>query len=85
MINFTGPAFGTVTAMAITGFIASSWAGWPAAFYFFSGLGIVWIVVWIILGADSPATSRYIKEEERNYIETSLSVKKDEKVYTIYF
>lgn len=77
---FVGPAFGTVSAMAITGFIAASWAGWPAAFYLFAGLGYGWMIVWFFLGADSPATSSRISQKEKRYIEESLSVKKDEEV-----
>lgn len=67
--------------MAITGFIAASWAGWPAAFYLFSGLGYGWMIVWGIFGAETPSKCSRISEIEKKYIEESLSVKKDEKVY----
>lgn len=66
--------------MAITGFICESWAGWPASFYVFGGLGYVWMAFWFFLGFNTPSQHPKISQEERQYIEKSLDVKKDAKV-----
>lgn len=69
---FTGVAFGTIIAMPITGVISASHYGWPLAFQVFGAAGIVWCVLWIIIGSNNPASHKYISKEEQFYIESSL-------------
>ncbi|KAF7271632.1 hypothetical protein GWI33_015514 [Rhynchophorus ferrugineus] len=69
---YSGCSIGTILSMPITGYLSSSWWGWPSSFYFFGILGLVWCVLWLLLGADSPATHRSISMSERVYIEQSL-------------
>lgn len=66
-----GGQFGTALQLMSSGFIAASW-GWPAIFYVNGTLGAVWTAVYVCVGADSPATSTAISDEERVYIQTSL-------------
>lgn len=73
---YSGAALGTIIGMPITGVIAASWAGWPASFYFFGTLGLFWVITWILLGSNKPSEHKYITEEERSYIETSLGHEK---------
>ncbi|XP_030767305.1 putative inorganic phosphate cotransporter [Sitophilus oryzae] len=65
--------------MPVTGVISASWAGWPAAFYFFGGVGLGWCVLWIIWGRNSPADDKTITPEEKYYIESSLKNTGDKK------
>ncbi|KAL8608008.1 hypothetical protein ACOMHN_023824 [Nucella lapillus] len=44
--------------------------GWPAVFYVYGLLGLVWCVVWMAVVSDSPETSGWIHPEERDYIVT---------------
>ncbi|XP_050308597.1 putative inorganic phosphate cotransporter [Anthonomus grandis grandis] len=69
---FTGVAFGTIIAMPITGLISASWAGWPVAFYVFGASGLVWCLVWLILGSNNPEEHKYITSAEKQYIQTSI-------------
>ncbi|XP_057667760.1 putative inorganic phosphate cotransporter isoform X1 [Diorhabda carinulata] len=80
-IAFAGPSFGTIVSLIVSGALSSSWIGWPSAFYLFGGLGYVWMLAWIILSANTPATHSQISLAEREYIEKSLSVKANEKVF----
>lgn len=57
--------------MLISGFIADAW-GWPAIFYVNGITGIAFVIIYAIIGADSPRTSKFISDQERLYIETSL-------------
>nr|XP_023022715.1 putative inorganic phosphate cotransporter isoform X1 [Leptinotarsa decemlineata] len=66
-----GP-FGTVASMLLTGFIASSWYGWPMVFYSFSGAGLAWCFLFCYYGCDGPSHHSTITEEEKFYIENSL-------------
>ncbi|XP_073846629.1 putative inorganic phosphate cotransporter [Musca autumnalis] len=70
-LAFAGNECGTLLAMLVSGLIATSSLGWPGISYVLSGIGLVWCVFWIIFGASSPNTSRFISAEERNYIQIS--------------
>ncbi|XP_046966281.1 putative inorganic phosphate cotransporter [Vanessa cardui] len=76
---YAGAQLGTALQLMAAGFIADYW-GWPAIFYIGGGLGLIWTVAYIFLGAASPRDSKMIGDEERNYIESSLGhVGKDQK------
>lgn len=64
--------------MPITGYLSTSSWGWPASFYVFGVLGVVWCGFWWVLSADRPSTHRGISMEERRYIETSLGQENDD-------
>ncbi|XP_050350972.1 putative inorganic phosphate cotransporter [Nymphalis io] len=68
---YAGAQLGTALQLMAAGFIADYW-GWPAIFYICGGLGIVWTVFYVFLGAASPRDSKMIGEDERNFIESSL-------------
>lgn len=74
MNNFviSGGPFGTVVAMLLTGFIASSWYGWPMVFYSFNAVGLGWCILFAFLGSNKPAQHTKITVEEKLYIENSL-------------
>lgn len=58
--------------LAVSGLIASSSLGWPGIFYISGGFGLVWTVVWIFLGSNSPEVDQRISAEEKEYIQESL-------------
>lgn len=80
---YSGCSFGTILSMPITGYLSSSSLGWPASFYLFGVLGLVWCVFWIIFSAERPATHKSITWEERNYIESSLGQNSDEELQDV--
>ncbi|XP_026492209.2 putative inorganic phosphate cotransporter [Vanessa tameamea] len=76
---YAGAQLGTALQLMAAGFIADYW-GWPAIFYIVGGLGLIWMVAYVFLGAASPRDSKMIGEEERNFIESSLGhVGRDQK------
>lgn len=75
---YAGAQFGTVIAMPVSAALAASSAGWPSIFYIFGACGIVWSVVWLFVGANSPATHPRISEDEKKYIESSLGTIENE-------
>jgi MFS family permease len=75
---YAGAQFGTVIAMPISGYLAASRVGWPSIFYLFGALAILWSIGFFFLGADSPFDHRSISEEEKEYIEKSLKITKEE-------
>lgn len=66
--------------MPVSGALATSSAGWPSIFYIFGACGIIWSVVWLFVGANSPATHPRIAEDEKKYIESSLGTIENEEV-----
>jgi hypothetical protein len=61
--------------MPICGVLASSSIGWPSVFYIFGAVGMLWVVLWVFLGADRPGTHKFISKAEQAYIETNLGSK----------
>ncbi|KAJ8927580.1 hypothetical protein NQ314_019945 [Rhamnusium bicolor] len=77
-IVYAGTALGTVIFMLVSGIIAGS-VGWEAVFYIEGGVSALWLLLWAVLTADTPQSQRFISEEERNYIVTSLHQGSDQK------
>lgn len=67
-----GQAIGNVVMLAVSGIIASSSLGWPGIFYISGGFGLLWTVVWIIFGSNSPEVDPRISNAEKDYIQMSL-------------
>ncbi|XP_063825999.1 putative inorganic phosphate cotransporter [Ostrinia nubilalis] len=68
---YSGAYFGIALQMVISGYLVSFF-GWPAIFYTNAIMGVVLMILYIIFGANSPQTSRWISEKEKLYIQTSL-------------
>ncbi|KAH8307432.1 hypothetical protein KR044_011982 [Drosophila immigrans] len=75
-ICYSGAQFGTILMMATSGFIADSFAGWPAIFYCGGACGFIWVVFWWIFSASTPEEHRTITREELKFIEESRTVGK---------
>ncbi|KAL3272623.1 hypothetical protein HHI36_014090 [Cryptolaemus montrouzieri] len=73
---FASKTLGTVFATQLTGLLASSWWGWPSAFYLYGSIGIIWSIFMTILGCNSPAEHSMISESERDYIERGKPITK---------
>ncbi|KAH8241955.1 hypothetical protein KR038_004711 [Drosophila bunnanda] len=65
---YTGFDCGNVLAMFGTGMIAGSSLGWPGISYSAAGLGLVWCLLWLLLGANKATEARCISEAEKAYI-----------------
>ena len=78
-VCLSGGQLGIALQLMASGFLATSW-GWQAIFYANGTLGALWVVTYMIFGADSPETSRFISKEEVLYIQTSLGRVGEQKV-----
>ncbi|XP_028401386.1 sialin-like [Dendronephthya gigantea] len=67
----SGSFIGTVFAMPVSGILVKMY-GWPAVFYFFGFLGILWSFLWFFMVTNSPNEHQKISKKELNYIEKSL-------------
>lgn len=72
-IIYSGGLCGTVVAMPLSGILCDSafLGGWPAAFYVFGVIGVLWFIFWAALVHNSPQEHPRISQEERIYIETN--------------
>lgn len=66
-----GAQLGTAVQLMISGFLADYW-GWESIFYVMGTLGIIWVAIYVFIGAASPQVSKMISEEEKLYIQSSL-------------
>jgi len=46
--------------------------GWMYIFYIEGGVSALWLILWFFLAADSPSQQRFISQEEKDFINTSL-------------
>ncbi|XP_058791429.1 putative inorganic phosphate cotransporter isoform X2 [Phymastichus coffea] len=69
---FVGAPLGTVFATALSGLILKH-TGWPAVFYFFGGVGMLWYAVWLLVCYNTPREHPFISEKEAKYLEEQLS------------
>ncbi|XP_023310544.1 putative inorganic phosphate cotransporter isoform X1 [Anoplophora glabripennis] len=84
MGNFVYACFplGTVISLPLAGVISSSAAGWPTVFYLYGGISLVWSILWLIFGSNSPSTDRFISEDEKMYIQTGTATDEEKSIAT---
>ncbi|KAG8227727.1 hypothetical protein J437_LFUL008009 [Ladona fulva] len=70
-IAFSGSFVGTVVSLPLSSVIAES-LGWPAIFYIFGVVAIIWCGLWFVMVKERPELDPYISEEEAEYIRKSL-------------
>lgn len=68
--TYSGTQAGSVVMLAISGVLAESSMGWPSIFYFSGGATLIWTVIWILFGSNTPATCSRISIEEKKFIES---------------
>lgn len=67
---------GTVIAMPASGILAVAF-GWESVFYVFGGIGVFWLVLWLILVRRCPEEDPFISEEEKNYIVKKIGLRQE--------
>lgn len=67
--------------MPAAGAIAGSSVGWPATFYIYGTSGLCWCAIWLIYGASSPLSSRWISEKEKKWILSELGEEESREVF----
>lgn len=77
---FSGTQFGSLVMLPTAGLLASSAGGWPAIFYVSGAVALLWVLIWSLYGANSPAEHQSISEAEKQYIISSLSSTTSKKV-----
>lgn len=68
---YSGAQFGTFLILGMSGLIFSTPQGWPALFYISGGIMLLWTILYIFLGSDTPRSAKTISELELNYIENT--------------
>ncbi|XP_023247430.1 sialin-like [Copidosoma floridanum] len=67
---YSGGMFGTVCGNTIAALIISySGSGWPAVFYIFGAVGMLWFPLWMVLCYNSPKKHPFISETELKYLQ----------------
>ena len=71
-MSLSGAHLGQALAYPITTWIVLSFS-WPAVFYFNAVLGGLWLLVWLLFAANTPAEHPRISQAEREEIEANLA------------
>ncbi|KAG8039041.1 hypothetical protein G9C98_003348 [Cotesia typhae] len=71
---FAGALLGTVFTTSISGLIMHySTVGWPAVFYVFGSIGVLWFFVWVLVCYNNPSEHPFISEGERKFLHERMS------------
>jgi MFS transporter, ACS family, hexuronate transporter len=62
-----GASLGSIVSAPLIAFLYG-WVGWQSTFIVIGGLGLIWIIPWLILNKNTPDKHPWITEEERQYI-----------------
>ncbi|KAL9917688.1 major Facilitator Superfamily Transporter 12 isoform 3-T3 [Glossina fuscipes fuscipes] len=68
---YSGAQLGTAILLVISGSIFNSNMRWPGIFYISGSIALLWSLIFLLFGCDSPRNSNNISKAERNYIEAS--------------
>ncbi|KAH1025039.1 hypothetical protein HUJ05_009848 [Dendroctonus ponderosae] len=69
----TGSTIGSMLSSIIPGYLSTTWWGWPSSFYVIGAMGMLWCVLFLVFGRNSPASHPKITAEEKRYIQMSLN------------
>lgn len=71
---FAGAQLGTVVTSSLSGLILHySPLGWPAVFYLFGAIGVLWFIVWTLICYNNPDEHPFISDREKKYLHERLS------------
>lgn len=71
---FAGAQLGTVFSTSVSGVILHYTAiGWPAVFYVFGSIGVLWFIVWTLICYNNPDEHPFISEKELKYLHERMS------------
>lgn len=66
---FAGAQLGTVVANSLSGVILHySTMGWPAVFYVFGAIGVLWFLIWLVTCYNNPDAHPFISEREQKFL-----------------
>lgn len=66
---FAGAQLGTVVTSSLSGLILHySPIGWPAVFYLFGSIGVLWFIVWTLICYNNPYEHPFISEQEKKFL-----------------
>ncbi|XP_043246791.1 vesicular glutamate transporter 1-like [Amphibalanus amphitrite] len=81
-LAFCGSYAGAVFGMPISALLTDN-ISWPAPFYFYGFVALVWYVFWLWLSFEKPAIHPNISERELSFIEDSLAGQKGQSIPTL--
>lgn len=82
---YSGAQLGTTIILATSGVIFDSNIGWPGIFYISGGVALVWSVIFLYFGAESPEQSKVISITEQKYINSLTGSGEESQVSNLFF
>ncbi|GMS94921.1 hypothetical protein PENTCL1PPCAC_17096, partial [Pristionchus entomophagus] len=78
-IYTSGNQIGSSLSSVISAALCASPLGWQSIFYLFGALGVVWIMGWLTIASNSPASNRFITDREAKFLESEIRRKEASK------
>ena len=73
-VVYPGTSLGTLVSTAMAGLIlGKTYSGWPAIFYLFGGISLIWVLLWMFLCYNNPKKHPFISNAEKVFLEETLS------------
>lgn len=72
-ISVCGSYFGMMLSLPLSGFLAH-YIGWPAIFYFFGSMALIWFGFWIYFTSECPEDHKTISSEELSYLNCTIGL-----------
>ncbi|XP_019869672.2 putative inorganic phosphate cotransporter isoform X5 [Aethina tumida] len=69
---YAGGQIGTIVTNLISGSLIKYTEDWASVFYLFGGMGVVWVVVWMLICYSDPESHPFISDKEREYLQKEL-------------
>ncbi|ETN61579.1 sodium-dependent phosphate transporter [Anopheles darlingi] len=70
---FSGCQIGALAGGIGTGYFIQAHGTWRTTFYIWGVLALVWYIVWLLIGYESPETHPYISEQEKSQLLEQLA------------
>lgn len=71
VVVYKGSSIGTAITYVMCGYLIALF-DWESVFYANSGLGLIWIICWMLFIYDTPAKHPTISIKEKTYIENCI-------------
>ncbi|KAG4078473.1 hypothetical protein HA402_009185 [Bradysia odoriphaga] len=69
---FGGGQVGTILGTLISGLLLQNFPGWSSVFYFFGGLALVWVVIFMFICYSDPESHPFITDKEKDFLKKEL-------------
>ncbi|KAJ6646401.1 putative inorganic phosphate cotransporter [Pseudolycoriella hygida] len=69
---FGGGQVGTILGTLISGLLLQNIDGWGSVFYFFGGVALIWVIIFMLICYSDPESHPFISDKEKDFLKKEL-------------